>query len=131
MAIEGRPRTKLPEGWSWYNLEPDIPWNDPRGDLYEQHGLRKFNITWNVAVDERIKPSDVDVQQHEGGYVWENPHLTLTIPAYKALYAYAPYIKKTHVVYQSPIDVQEPLTLTLVPYGCACLRISFFPRAKM
>jgi len=130
-AIEGHPRTKLPEGWSWYNLEPDIPWNDPRGDLYEQHGLRKFNITWNVAVDEAVDPSTVRVEHHDGGYVWEHPPLTLTLPGYKALYSYAPYIRKTHVVYQSPIDVQEPLTLTLVPYGCACLRIAYFPRAKV
>jgi hypothetical protein len=91
---------------------------------------RKHNITWNVAVDENLDPEAVKIEEHEGWYVWENPPLTLTLPGYKALYSYAPYIQKTHEVYQAPIDVQGELTLNLVPYGCTCLRITCFPRAN-
>lgn len=129
-AIPGGPRTPLPEGWSWYDVEPELIW-DKRGDVYEQHGWRKHNISWNVAIDEELDPAQVKVEEHEGGYVWEQPPLTLTLPGYKALYSYAPYIKKTHEVYQGPVDVQEPLTLKLVPYGCTALRITCFPRANL
>ena len=130
-AIKGSPRTPLPEGWNWYNLTPELIW-DKRGDVYEQQGWRKHNISWNVAVDENLDPLSVKVEEHEGGgYVWENPPLTLTLPGYKALYSYAPYIQKNHEVYQAPIDVQGELTLKLIPYGCTNLRISFFPRANV
>jgi hypothetical protein len=112
-------------------VEPDLIW-DKRGDVYEQHGLRKYKISWNVAIDEKLDPGKITVSEQAGeGYVWEKPPLTLTVPGYKALYAYAPYIKKTHEVYQSPIDVQEKLVLNLIPYGCTNLRITCFPRAKV
>ena len=127
---KGNPRTPLPEGWHWYNVTPELIW-DERGDVYEQQGWRKHNIGWNVAIDELLDPASIVVEKHEGGYVWENPQLTLTLPGYKALYSYAPYIQKTHEVYQAPIDVQGELTLKLVPYGCTCLRISCFPRANV
>ena len=128
--IHGDPRTPLPEGWSWYNLTPRLDW-DERGDVYEQQGWRKYNISWNVAIDEKIDPDLIKVEEHEGGYVWENPPLTLTLPGYKALYSYAPYIQRTYEVYQSPIDVQGELNLKLAPYGCTGLRISYFPRANV
>ena len=128
--IKGNPRTKLPDGWNWYNVTPEFI-RDERGDIYEQQGWRKHNISWNVAIAENIDPDLIKIEEHDGGYVWEDPPLTLTLPGYKALYSYAPYIQKTHVVYQSPIDVQGTLTLKLIPYGCTCLRISFFPRADV
>jgi hypothetical protein len=129
--IPGRPRTALPEGWSWYDVKPELIW-DNRGDVYEQHGLRKYNISWNVAIDEKLDHGNIKITEHtDGGYVWEKPPLTLTVPGYKALYSYAPYIRKTHEVYQAPIDVQENLVLNLVPYGCTNLRITCFPRAKV
>jgi len=128
--IPGNPRTPLPEGWSWYNLAPELK-RDERGDVYEQQGWRKHNISWNVAVDAALDPDLIKVEEHEGGYVWENPQITLTLPGYKALYSYAPYIQRTYEVYQSPIDVQGELTLKLVPYGCTGLRISYFPRANV
>jgi hypothetical protein len=130
-AIPGRPRTSLPEGWSWYDVKPDLIW-DNRGDVYEQQGLRKYNISWNVAIDEKLDPGSIKVTEHNSeGYVWEKPLLTLTVPGYKALYSYAPYIRKTNEVYEAPIAVQEELVLNLTPYGCSNLRITCFPRAKV
>ena len=127
----GRPRTPLPDGWNWYEVWPKLT-DDPRGDIYEQQGLRKYNISWNVALDERTAEASVQAVFNEsGGYVWEKPPVELKITAYKALFSYAPYIHKTHEVYQAPIDATEKLDLTLVPYGCANLRITFFPRAKL
>jgi len=128
--IAGHPHTPLPEGWSWYDVEPDLI-NDPGGDVYEQIVLRKHNIGWNVAIGENLDLSSVEITEHEGGYVWENPPLTIKLPGYKALFAYAPYVRKTQEVYQAPIDVHGELTLTLVPYGCTCLRITCFPRANV
>lgn len=128
-AVKGNPRTPLPEGWSWWDVDPKLV-NDKRGDHYEQQGLRKYNITWNVALDEHLDTHQVQAEYVDGGYVWENPQIRLKVPGYKALYSYPPYIKKTMDVFQAPIDVQEPIELDLVPYGCTALRISYFPRAN-
>ncbi|MBR0144943.1 MAG: glycoside hydrolase family 127 protein [Clostridia bacterium] len=130
--VPGKPRTPLPEGWSWWDLEPKTVWDD-RGDIYEQHGLRRFNITWNVAVDETIRPEDVKVERTDGeGYVWEDPRIRLRLPAYKALYAFAPYPRHSLELYSGPIDVYgESFEIELVPYGCTNLRITYLPRAKL
>ncbi|NLD86737.1 MAG: hypothetical protein GX633_00565 [Clostridiales bacterium] len=129
--IPGNPRTPLPEGWHWYNVTPNLIWDD-RGDIYEQQGLRKYNITWNVAINENLPLDKIEVIEEETeGYVWEDPKLKMKLPGYKAIFSYAPYIRKTHEVYQSPIDVQEELELELVPYGCVNLRITCFPRANI
>jgi hypothetical protein len=128
-AVEGRPRTPLPEGWSWWDVNPEIKY-DPSGDKYEQMGLRKYNISWNVAIDEKISPEDIQIEFTDGGYVWENPQIKLKVPGYKALFSYPPYPKKT-IDPPSPIEVQDKVSLELVPYGCTNLRITYFPRAKV
>ncbi len=130
-AVPGRPRTPLPEGWSWWDVTPDMKWDD-RGDIYEQNGLRRFNISWNVAIDENLKPEDVKVELCGGGYVWEDPRVKLRLPAYKALYAFQPYTRRTVELYSGPIDVYgDSFEIELVPYGCTALRITYIPRAKL
>jgi len=129
-TVKGIPRTPLPEGWSWWDVRPELI-NDPNGDIYEQHGLRKYNISWNVAIDEKIDPGSIQVEFVDSGYVWENPQIKLKVPGYKALFSYPPYLRKTMDVYQAPIEVQDKVLLELVPYGCTNLRISYFPRAKV
>lgn len=129
-AVKGSPRNPLPEGWSWWDVNPKLDW-DERGDIYEQHGLRKFNISWNVAIDENLSPDDVKVEFCEGGYVWENPQVKLHLPAYKALYSYPPYLRKTMDLYSGPIDVYDEMEIEMVPYGCTNLRITYIPRAKL
>ena len=130
-AIPGNPRTPLPEGWSWWDVWPKFEY-DPRGDIYEQNGLRKFNISWNIAVDERLRPEDVKVELCGGGYVWENPQVKLHIPAYKALFACQPYTRKTMEPYSGPMDVYgDSFEVELVPYGCTNLRLTYIPRAKL
>ena len=131
-AVPGRPRTPLPEGWSWWDVVPETGW-DERGDIYEQNGLRRFNITWNVAIDENLKPEDVKVELCGGdGYVWEDPKVKLRLPAYKALYAFQPYTRRTVELYSGPIDVYgDSFEIELVPFGCTALRITYIPRAKL
>ena len=129
--IPGHPRTPLPEGWHWWNVEPVLR-NDPRGDQYEQQGLRKFNISWNTALDPAIAPEDIAVERRvEDGYVWEHPRLKLHLKGYKALFAYPPYPCKNLEVSMSPIDVYGGMDLELVPYGCTALRITYFTRARL
>lgn len=131
-SVKGSPRTPLPEGWSWYDVDAVVPY-DKRGDQYEQNGLRPYNISWNIAVDEKITAEDITVELCEAdGYVWESPRVKLHLPAYKALYSYQPYARKTVELYQGPIDVYgSTYEITLVPYGCSNLRIAYIPRAKL
>jgi hypothetical protein len=128
-AVKGNPRKPLPEGWSWWDVNPDIKY-DQSGDIYEQKGLVKYNISWNVAIDEKMSPEDIQTEFIFGGYVWESPQVKLKVPGYKALYSYPPYSKRT-IDPQSPIKVQDKVLLELVPYGCTNLRITYFPRAKV
>lgn len=131
VPVKGNPRTPLPEGWSWWDVYPKLLENDTRGSLYEQNGLRKYNISWNVAIDEKVDCSKIRVEEREDtGYVWEDAPIKLRVPGYKALFSYPPYIRKTMDVWQAPAEVQEELELELVPFGCTNLRITYFPRAK-
>lgn len=130
-AISGNARTQLPAGWSWYNVEP-APVDGDGGDVYERNGLRKYRTGWNVAINATLDPRTISVEEHHPvGYAWEHPLITLKVPGYKAPYSYAPYIEKTHEVYQSPIYVEEPVILELAPYGCTNLRITYFPQAAL
>jgi len=130
VKVPGNPYTPLPEGWDWYDVRPVQEWDD-RGDEYGQQGLRKHNISWNVAIDETLDPEAVKVEFCDGGYVWENPQVKLHLPGYKALYSYPPYANRTAEPFNAPIDVQQELELELVPHGCTNLRITYIPRAKL
>jgi hypothetical protein len=128
----GHPVTPLPAGWSWYNVTPVIPVSGL--DVYDDMGMRKKLISWNVAIDENIRASDIAVNWMDvNGYVWEKPMLKLRVPAYKAPYSYPPYAYKTFEPYtvKGRAYVTEKLELELVPYGCTALRITYFPRADI
>ena len=127
---KANPYTPLPEGWAWHKVDPVFP-PDPHGDGYEREGLKKFNIAWNRAIDENLKPEDIQIEFCDGGYVWEAPQVKLHLPGYRALFAYPPYMKKTIDPYYGPIDVHEEVEMELVPYGCTNLRITYIPRAKL
>ena len=129
IAIPGSPRTPLPEGWSWWNIQPKVEYL-PVG-LYEDSAARKFEIYWNAALDEQLNAKQVEVEFCEGGYVWENPQIKLHLPGYKAMFSYPPYPVKTIEPFEAPITVHDTMDLTLVPFGCTNLRISYIPRAKL
>lgn len=130
-AHPGNPATPLPEGWSWFDAAAIVP---PSGlDVYDDIGMKKMLISWNVALDEAISEDEVTVERvNATGYAWEDPHIKLHLKAFKAPYSYAPY----------PYANMEPFTengysyvtdsvdIELVPYGCTNLRITYFPRAK-
>lgn len=128
----GSPVTPLPQGWHWYNVTPEIPRSSY--DVYDDMGARKDLISYNVALDEDLSADDIHVNLHGGGgYVWEQPRVTLTLPAYKAPYSYPPYPYKTFEPYceNGYAHVTEKLSIELVPYGCTALRITYFPRAGL
>ncbi len=131
IPIPGSPATPLPEGWHWYCLRFCDP---PSGlDPYDHNGMRKHLITWNVALDEFIRPEDITVELVDAeGYPWETPYVKLHLPAYKAPYSYPAYSEAFGEPYTEGgyAYTTYPMTLELVPYGCTALRITYFPRGK-
>ncbi len=127
----GRPMTPLPEGWSWYKVTPDFKEADV-SDAHERMGLRRKQISWNIAVDESISKDDFAVEElPESGYVWANPMIKLHTHCYKAPYLCAPYPGTTFESFGEYQEVTDKLPLTLEPYGCTNLRITYFPKAKL
>jgi hypothetical protein len=128
----GSPYTTLPDGWNWFNVTPD---NAESGlDVYDNMGMRKYLITYNIAADENISANEIEVIREEPkGYVWEKPCVRLRIPAYKAPYSYPPYPYKTFEPYCTggKAFVTDNLTVELVPFGCTALRIAYIPRADI
>ena len=131
IPIKGNPMTPLPDGWSWYNVEPDFKEADV-SDPHEQLGLRREQITWNVALDEHLSAKDFTVEELPAdGYVWENPPIRLHTHCYKAPYLYPPYPPKTYEMIEPYQYVTDRLPLVLEPYGCTNLRITYFPKADL
>ena len=129
--IKGHPVTPLPEGWSWYDVKPVF--EEPNGsDPHENIGNRRHAYTWNVAMDECLRPEDIAVEELPAeGYAWENAMLRLHVPCYKAPYLYATYPHKSFEPIGARQPVTYPLTLPLEPYGCTNLRVSYFPIADL
>ena len=129
--IKGSPNTPLPEEWSWFDVEPELVFDEPGKDTYDAMSRVRERTVWNVAVDEDISAAEVSVKEDDTpGYVWENPRLKLCLKGYKAPLAYAPYIDRTAELYGAYQEISHPVELELVPYGCTNLRITYFPRAK-
>ena len=127
------PKTETPltEEWPWYNVY-SVHEHDPVPDSHERLMLDRFLKIWNVAVDENLKPEDIQVELDDTeGYVWETPKIRLKVPAYKAPYCTALYPERTLDFYGDKQMVTDPVELTLVPYGCTNLRITYFPRADL
>jgi uncharacterized protein len=125
-ATKGAPLTPLPEGWSWYNVNPDV-----ESITYEMH-RRYDSLPWNYAVSDSLGQDSRIVSELKTGtgYPWETPPVVIRIPARKAKYASPPYPDKTIIPYLNPMPAGSPETmLELVPYGCTALRISYFVTA--
>lgn len=123
--IDGSPMTKLPEGWSWFNVEP--VYENPSKEISNRN-----RITWNIALDEELTKDDFIIEElSEDGYVWSNPMIKLHTHCYKAPYLCAPYQAKTYESYGKYQCVTEKLPLVLEPYGCTNLRITYFPKADL
>jgi len=130
-AYPGTPCTPLPEGWSWFRVTPVYKEADDH-DPHNRIGLRRNQISWNVALDERLSPKSIAVEEMDGeGYAWEKPQVRLKVKGYKAPYLCAPYPTKTFEPFGARQPVTEELELTLVPYGCTALRITYFPIADL
>ena len=129
--VKGNPMTELPEGWSWWHAvakfeEADDP------DFHHKLGLRRKQFTWNIAVDENLSPADFEIEEiPENGYVWENPPIKLHTHCYKSLLMNAPYQVITHEPFGKYQKVGEKLPLTLEPYGCTNLRLTYFHLADL
>lgn len=129
--IPGNPVTPLPEGWSWYEIHPDYQVSADV-DHYEKAGVTRYYTSWNVALDENLKAEDFEIEElPEEGYVWSNPPIKLHTYCYKAPYLCSPYPRKTYEPFEDYQYVTEKQPLTLEPYGCTNLRITYFPKAKL
>ena len=129
--IKGHPVTPLPEGWSWYDVKPVF--EEPKGsDPHENIGNRRYAYTWNVAMDEALCPEDVSVEERiTHGYAWEDPPIRLRVPCYKAPYLYATYPHRSFEPIGARQFVTEKQEITLEPYGCTNLRVTYFPLADL
>lgn len=127
----GTPVTPLPEGWSWFKAEPDFKEADV-ADLHDMLGLRKDQITWNIALDENLRPKDISIEEIEtNGYVWEDATIKLHLKGYKAPFLCAPYPCRTFEPFEDKQYVTHSLDVTLETYGCTNLRITYFPIADL
>lgn len=129
--VHGSPMTPLPDGWSWYNVYPEFKEADTP-DPHDMIGLRRKQISWNIAVDENLSKDDFIIEEcNTSGYVWENPPIVLHTHCYKAPYLCAMYPTKVFEPFGEKQYVTDKIELTLVPYGCTNLRISYFARADI
>ena len=127
----GTPHTPMPEGWSWFKVTPEYEEADVT-DIHERVGLRKYMTPWNIALDEKLCADDIEIELcEELGYVWTNPCIKLHTHCYKAPYMCAPYPHRTFEPFEDKQFVTDKLDLTLVPYGCTNLRITYFPIADL
>ena len=121
--------TKLPDGWSWFNVNPHYDMPDV-ADIHERNGMLKHAFSWNIALDETISEKDFSIEEIEdAGYVWANAPIRLHTHCYKAPDMWAPYQCKTFEPYGKYQRVTKKLPLVLEPYGCTNLRITYFPKA--
>ncbi len=121
----------LPEGWYWFNAEPEFKDADVH-DFHEQLGLRRYQTSWNVALDENLCADDITACEKDTDlYAWETPMVTLKLKAYRAPYLCAPYPNRTFEPFGNKQTVDEEKEIELVPYGCTNLRITYFPIADI
>lgn len=131
VAYPGKPMNPLPEGFSWYNVQPVYEESDVK-DAHEMMVMRRQQYSWNFAVDENLQPEDFTIEEVDAqGYAWENPKIRLHTHCYKAPYLNALYETKTFEPIGQYQYVTDKLPLTLVPYGCTNLRITYFPKADL
>lgn len=123
--VNAHAATPLPKGWAWWRVKPVI--KEKPVPLYERQGYVREMISWNVALDEAHAEVAVE-ETPTKGYVWENSPVKLHLTGYKAPFAFPPYPCKTTEFYKPLQTVTRPLPVTLVPFGCTALRITYFPR---
>jgi len=121
----GHAFTKLPKGWAWWRVNPIL--DDKPTPNYEFQGYRRELMTWNVALDEKRVAIEEETNP-KAGYVWEEPPVKLRLTGWKAPFAFPPYPNKATEYYSPMQTVTRPVPVTLVPFGCTALRITYFPR---
>ena len=124
----GQPITPLPEGWSWFNVNPDLSFAPAGCHPYEAYNA----ANWSKGIDETLDAGKIRVVEQEvNGYVWENPPITLEVPLYPVHNAYICVGQHTHETFEVPLKpVSGELYTTMVPHGCTNLRITYLPRIK-
>ena len=95
------------------------------------NSVRVFHAPWQTAVDETLTARRIRAEERDcDGYVWENPPIVLKVPLLHAKYTYVDDTPRTHEVFGATLDTEgEEDYVSMVPYGCTNLRITYLPRA--
>lgn len=119
------------DGFQTYSVYPEYDFPEIE-DPQEIHSYRKFYTPFNFALDPNLSPDEIKVEEVENtGYVWEDAPVKLHLDGYRALFLCAPYAERTFEPYGDKQTVGEKAELTLEPYGCTNLRITYFPLADL
>ena len=112
--VPGRPITKLPEGWSWYEARPK-----GGADALPSYSLDLAAIEKGAGIEKVSGKSD---------YVWDDSPLKLKVPMRRSPQAYELKSgKQVRVDKRNPVPCQGPTEMVeLVPYGCTILRLTCF-----
>jgi len=112
--VPGRPLTRLPEGWSWYEARPK-----GGADALPSYSLDLAAIEKGAGIEEVFGKSD---------YVWEDSPLKLKVPMRRSPQVYELKSgKQVRVDKRNPVPCQGPTEMVeLVPYGCTILRLTCF-----
>ncbi len=113
--IEGRPLTKLPDNWSWYEVTCDTP--------PTFYSLPLATATNHLAISKRVVTSDDP---------WNNPPIRLEVPMLRSQrHAYRHnYPKEKFLLpYGNPVMPDKDAKIEnveLIPFGCTTLRVACF-----
>lgn len=127
----GRPVTPLPDGWHWYNVNPDESQPQIRID---HRSIRNDRFTYAYVLDPQTvaDPECISVINEESdAYPWERSGIRLRVPMRRCRYLYPISSIHSLEIYENPAPADaETRWLEFVPYGCTNLRLSYFPVAR-
>ena len=127
MKIKLNVRVNLTSSGQLFTVWPQFHTFLPGLEFYTGHG----SSTSEAVEDLFAKlPEDFTIEEIEHtGYVWENTPIKLHAYCYKAPYIMPPYPNRTTEPCGEYQPVTHKLPLTLEPFGCTNLRLTYFPKA--
>ena len=117
---KGFPINELPDGWWWYEAEPDDA-DDKNAYPWSYYAVDRELISngWNISV----------ICDDTGNELpWIKSPVRIRLPMRKVKYDFPDNPRQTSDILTKPVETEgESEFIELVPYGCTNLRISYFP----